>query len=165
MSADVLSIISLVCFIIASACLILTVVLWFRFKILQVINDLTGRSARKSIEQMRQANEKSGLKSFRPSTTNAKRGKLTETMAQKKAQQPAGADDRPGTGVLAENRGQVSATPETSALDLDETSMLLEEEGTVALDQYARSAYKRSGGKKLTMLNEVILTHTDEVIE
>ena len=83
-TAEILSLVSLICFILAGICLALALLFWFLFKIPTVIGDLSGRTARKSIAQRRQANERSGNKSYRPSATNAARGKLTETMEQSK---------------------------------------------------------------------------------
>ena len=78
--AEVLSIISLVSFIIAGISFVLAVTIFFVFKIPNVIGDLSGRNAQRSIAQLRAINEKSGSKSYKTSETNAKRGKLTGTM-------------------------------------------------------------------------------------
>lgn len=172
-TAEILSLVSLISYILAGICLVLAVFFWFFFKIPGVIGDLSGRTARKSIEKMRQANERTGNKSYRASATNAARGKLTDTMQHssklKKAkvppQEPAeSADGRPETGLLVENKADAVITDETAALDLGETTgMLIDDEATMALNVEAAPA-RRSGGKKLTMIEEVILIHTDEVI-
>ena len=57
---------SIAAYLLAALSLLLAVFLWFRFKIWGVIGDLSGRTARKSIEEMRRINEKSGRKSYRP---------------------------------------------------------------------------------------------------
>ena len=48
-----------------------------------VIGDLSGRNARKSIERMRKSNENTGRKSYRSSAVNAARSKLTEAMTER----------------------------------------------------------------------------------
>ena len=78
--AETLQTLSIISFAVAAACFVLAIFLWFFFKIPTVIGDLSGRTARKSIAQMRAANEKSGVKSYKESKTNAERGKVTATM-------------------------------------------------------------------------------------
>ena len=172
-TAEILSLVSLISYIVAGVCLVLAVFFWIFFKIPSVIGDLSGRTARKSIEKMRQANVQSGNKSYRASATNIERGKLTDTMQHstklKKAKttkeepkQPSG--ERPETGLLSENKAEATYGDETVALDTEETTgMLVDEEATAALNVEA-PAVKRTGGKKLTMIEEVMLIHTDEVI-
>lgn len=78
--AEILSIISIVSFVVAGICLLFALFFWFKFKIPSVIGDLSGRTARKSIAQMRDYNEKSGKKSHRSSAANLERGRITDTM-------------------------------------------------------------------------------------
>ena len=81
--AETLSMVSMVSFVAAGVCLALTVILWFAFRIPNVIGDLSGRNARKSIERMRKSNENTGRKSYRSSAVNAARSKLTEAMTER----------------------------------------------------------------------------------
>ena len=55
--AETLSLISLISFLAAGAFGILTVILWFVFRIPTVQGELSGRIVRKSIERMRKSNE------------------------------------------------------------------------------------------------------------
>ena len=164
--ADTLSIISLVSFIIAGGCLVLAVFFWFRFRIPKVIGDLSGRTARKSIAKMRASNEESGNKSFRPSVTNINRRNLTYTMPDSdklKSQETDPLSDESETGVLAENKASSRSVNQTVELDNNETELLVDGDATTLLQQMVIPV--RKGGKKLTMLDEVIQIHTDEVIE
>lgn len=179
--AQTLQTLSIISFAVAGVCLVLAIFFWVFFKIPSVIGDLSGRTARKSIEKMRQANVRSGNKSYRASATNAARGKLTDTMqhsAKLSGKAPNGKPDanedgRPETGLLAENKAVVHVNEKTELLDggettgslLDEeaTGRLVDEEATMALN-VEPTPVKRTGGKKLTMINEVMLIHTDEVI-
>lgn len=162
--AETLSTLSIVAFAVAGVSLVLAVVLFIYFRIPTVIGDLSGRNAKKSIARMRTSNEKSGNKSYRASETNAARGKLTSTMPGI-GEQPKGKksdakvitqDQMPETGLLKENKA--SLTEESTVL-LDDT------EETMLLAETSKKPAKRVGGVKLTLLEEVMLIHTEEVIE
>lgn len=120
---------------------------------------------------MRANNEKSGSKSFRSSSTNLNRGKLTDTMpnsdklmrGQKKAKTQE--DGRPETGVLNENKADALKYEETNTLDSNTTGLLIDEDATMPLDSPVPPSVERSGGKKLTIIEDIELIHTDEVIE
>ncbi len=150
MGAGTLSTLSIICFIIAGAALILAAVLFFYFKIPTVIGDLSGKNAKKSIERLRASNEKTGKKSFRTSETNKKRGKLTEPMVQAQ-------DDSPETTLLSDNQAESVSGESTVLLDGSGETELLEET--------PKEPPKRVGGVKLTMMDDVVMIHTSEVIE
>ena len=78
--APVFRIISIVCFSVAGASLLLALFLFFKFRIISVIGDLTGKTAKKSIEKMREENAKSGVKSHRPTPAGKSRGPITKPM-------------------------------------------------------------------------------------
>ena len=162
--AETLSTLSIVAFAVAGVSLVLAVVLFIYFRIPTVIGDLSGRNAKKSIARMRTSNEKSGNKSYRASETNAARGKLTSTMPgigeqpnkKKSDAKVITQDQMPETGLLKENKA--SLTEESTVL-LDDT------EETMLLAETSKEPAKRVGGVKLTLLEEVMLIHTEEVIE
>lgn len=56
--SEIYRIISMVAFGISAVCLILSVFFWIKFNIPKIIGDLSGRNARKSIEEMREKNSK-----------------------------------------------------------------------------------------------------------
>lgn len=194
-TAEILSLVSLLSYIVAGICLVLAILFWFLFKIPAVIGDLSGRTARKSIEKMRATNVQSGNKSYRSSSVNVARGKLTDSMGtqSKKASAKKAApakkavsdDNMAETGLLAENKATGVDTQETELLtqetaplmeqtaplmedtvaldDLEATGMLVDDNATMLLmDEPVR--HKRTGGVKITMINEVMLIHTNEVI-
>lgn len=168
--SETLSTLSIISFAVAGICLVLAVFFLFFFKIPTVIGDLSGRTARKSIEQMRAANEKTGNKSYKESKTNVARGKLTDTIkdSRKLKKNAVKDDDRPETGLLTENKASKVGSEATGLLndEKDETTgLLIDEDVTVPLDSPIQKTEKRKGGKKLKMLDEVIIIHTDEVIE
>ena len=171
-TAEILSLVSLISYIIAGISLVLAVFFWFAFKIPSVIGDLSGRTARKSIARMRASNEKAGGQGYKPSATNANRGKLTDTMQhskkpkanppQKKAESNSG---MPESGVLSSNKADLPGADQTDLLeDSQATGLLVDADATAPLHDEPAQRVKHIGGKKLTMLDEVILIHTDEVI-
>lgn len=162
--AETLSTLSIIAFVVAGVSFVLAVVLFIYFRVPTVIGDLSGRNAKKSIARMRSSNEKSGNKSYRASETNAARGKLTSTMAgigeQPKGQRSdtkiTSQDQMLETGLLEENKASLQ----------EESTVLLEEvEETALLAETPKEPAKRAGGVKLTLLEEIMLIHTDEVIE
>lgn len=178
-TAEILSLISTISYVIAAISFVLAIFFWFSFKIPSVIGDLSGRTAKKSIAQMRASNERAGGQGYKPSTTNASRGKLTDTMhqsrkqasdAQKKpAAEPkkkAQAEDlMPETGLLEANKAVVADDQQTDLLEgCEATALLVDEDATAPLYEETKPIIKRTGGKKLKMLDEVMLIHTDEVI-
>lgn len=165
--AETLSTLSIISFAIAGVCFVLAVFFWFFFKIPSVFGDLTGRTARKSIAKMRAANEKAGTKGYKESRTNAARGKLTGTIPDsgKAIKKSTTANKQnPETGILAENQADRPESETTGILESETTGLLVDEEATAPLDTPAQKHTKRTGGKKLTMIDEVMLIHTDEVI-
>lgn len=108
--------------------LIVSVVLFVTLKIPKVIGDLTGRTARKAIEDIRKQNEQSGDKTYRSSPVNKQRGKLTDKITksgrlEKRAESPF------GTGVITEQltgKQPVYTSSETTVLS-EETTVLSEE--------------------------------------
>lgn len=169
--AEVLSMISLISFIVSGVCFALVLFFWFKFKIPTVIGDLSGRTARKSIAKLRETNEKTGSKSYRASSINASRGKLTGAVGNseklaKEQKMTQAADLRPETGLLADNMADAEVAQETDLLSSTEsTGLLVDTDATMPLDNQIQKKSKRSGGKRLVMLDEVILVHTDEVVQ
>lgn len=176
--AEVLSTISLVSFIIAGISFVLAVAFFFVFKIPNVIGDLSGKNAQRSIAQLRAINEKSGSKAYRTSETNEKRGKLTDTMEEsgklkKKSKKSvelkkkvSSDDERPETGLLESNVAANNDVQQTEFLDTnDETGLLGDPNETETLELASNRTKPRIGGKKLEIIENIILIHTEEVIE
>jgi hypothetical protein len=63
--------------------LIISVFIFFKLKIISVIGDLSGITAKRQIEHFRELNLQSGNKKFKPSPINLNRGKLTEPIYEK----------------------------------------------------------------------------------
>ncbi len=170
-TAELLSTLSIVSFVIAAVCLVLAIVLWIYFRIPRVIGDLSGKNAKKSIARMRAYNESSGNKSYKSSKTNAARGTLTETIpdikrspdktpaVQETKKKPAAAQK-----VIPMQPKPAPAPVKAQRGFSEETVLLNESSETVLLNETPREAPVRVGGVKLTMLDDVMMIHTSEVI-
>lgn len=170
-TAEILSLISLISYIVAGVSAALAVLFWFFFRIPSVIGDLSGHTAKKSIARRRASNERAGGRGYQPSATNANRGKLTSTMQQSRKLNPkpqksqlAEENQMPDTGVLESNRAEVGSSPQTDLLGSDTTCILTDSNVTAGLQDETAELPKRTGGKELTMLEDIMLIHTDEVI-
>lgn len=157
--AEILSIISLVSYILAGSFLVLTVFFWFRFDIPKVIDDLTLKSAKKQIAQMHAKSDESAA---------ARAGQKAEKSG-KTAKRKAAADN-PETGLLVDNRADEDDSPVTElmdkpAADPDATELLDMPTGLLGeADDQPSAPPERTGGVELTMLEEVMIVHTDEEI-
>lgn len=79
---EILGIVKLVCFGLAALFLIVGVILFFVLHITRVFGDLSGRTAKKEIENIRSKNVQSGDKLYKPSYVNQSRGKLTAKISE-----------------------------------------------------------------------------------
>lgn len=194
MSIEVLDTVSLVSFILAGISAVLAVVFWIIFKIPTVISDLSGRTARKSIERMRANNEKTGKKDFAPSKTNLNRGKVTELMNEpekgsgklsnmlsgklpNKKKEISVEEEHLETGLLEENIQKSYESEETGLLT--EETMETEFLGTELLEESEETGLLvddettllvdetviKPEVKGFVMLEEIMLVHTDETID
>lgn len=164
--AETLSALSIVSFVVAFVFLVLAIVLWFLFDIPTVVGDLTGRTARKSIAKMRAENEKKGATAKNVAKVKSSK-KFTELKAVSLSE-----EERPETGLLVDNRADMAEPEETGILDdaftdasgLEETGLLLEANEKKSVESRFVTQ-GRIGGKTLTIIEEIILIHTDEVLE
>lgn len=92
MSVEYMQIISLVLYILAAVAFVLGVVLFFVLNIPRIFNDITGATARKAIENIRQQNEESGDKAYKSSHVNIARGRVTDKISSSGNLMPGSAD-------------------------------------------------------------------------
>lgn len=149
--AETLSMVSTVSFVLAALFLLLAAFFWIKFGILEIIGDLSGRTARKSIAKMREKNEKTGIKYYKPSSVNLERGKTTGGILTEEII----SEDKPETGLLVENQFDNLDENMTELLDDDNATGLLSEKEIDVTENLANS---------FAMLDEVVLVHTEEVI-
>lgn len=174
--ARVLSIVSTVSFVLAGIFLIIAILLWIKFGILNIIGDLSGRTAKKSIAKMRENNEKVGKKSFKPSFVNLGRGKLTDAMKGSEKLNKSDLkeyENQPETGILAKNKINGLYGSVTDILEDNNLTGLLNEKETEILDnsttnllneEVEDSLKKVTSSVDFKIIDEVILVHTDEFI-
>ncbi len=152
---------------------VIAVILFFALKIPKVISDLTGRTARKAIENIRMQNEQSGDKTYQSSVVNLERGKLTDKISQSGRLMPRDATPF-GTGVITEKISTMELEQpagETEVLDqlVGETDVLAPVAGeTDVLAPAAGETEVLSSVEQpvqvFTIEYEITFIHTDEVI-
>ena len=169
--SDILNIISLVSFVLAGILLVLAVVLFFVFKIPSVWGDLSGKNARKSIERMRQNNEKTGKKAHVPSNVNLQRGKLTDKIQEtqksniKDDEQTAVLNNSNITSELKDtNATEILVYTNATALLVDDnaTTLLVDDNATTLLSDY--QAEQPDINNAFDYIENIIIIHTNEVI-
>ena len=161
----------------AGVLLAVSILLFFVLRIPKVISDLTGRTARKAIENIRMQNEQTGDKSYQSSAVNLERGKLTDKIS--KSGQIIPRDATPfGTGVITEKistqklseeepAGETTLlnSNETTLLSTDETSLLQPEFGeTTLLQPDGVSAVNDTYSGAFKIEYEITFIHTTEMI-
>lgn len=163
--------------IVAAVFFIAAVALFFALDIPRVIGDLTGRTAKKEIANIRAQNLSGGPKAYRPSTVNRQRGKITEKIGSNSSQKSVRL-----AGIQTEKIGKYSPRDEKTEL-LDEQTdnnetILLDNSGgenfkanettvlnaDVSQDQDFNQTTILSSEKTLTMLQEILFVHTNEFI-
>lgn len=160
--ADILHTLSIVSYILSVLFGVMAVALWFIFKVPNVIGDLSGRNAKKSIARMRQNNERTGDKSYKTSEKNLARGKLTGTM--EGMEKDSNSNNIEETGLLNENFAR-EYNEQATGLLLDDATGLLDESGeTSALEETVDVADRAPSSIVIRMIEEVMLIHTEEVI-
>lgn len=170
--ADILDLLSTIAFIAAGAFFLLSVFLWFRFRVLSIINDLSGRTARKSIEQIRARNNmaasdyrKSGVKLNRSKRVNNGSGaKPVPAITERLYGNPS---DTPLTEVLAEKDTALEAEPMDATLYKEGTTTEFvadsKETSVLSVGGAVQAADPRPVAE-LIMIEDIILIHTEEVI-
>lgn len=158
---------SIVLFVLAAICLVSGILTFIVFKIPNVIGDLSGRNARKSIEQMRMSNEKGGKKSHRPHPVASDRGTLTEQIkesqklsrktVQKQSAKPIIPDGSGATDVLEDVNATVN-------LNYDQNGTEILNAGTEVLSDSEIQVALNETTVPFKMIQNIVLIHTEEVI-
>ena len=144
MTVEMLQTLSLISYIAAGILFLAGSALYFLLDVPKLYNDISGRTARKAIEAIRNQNESTGNKAYQPSRVNSARGKLTDKITASERLVPH-TDDLPAsegtekfstvvlvpqeneTTLLAEQAGGIVLPSEKSAL-AEETTLLVQEE-------------------------------------
>lgn len=142
---------------------VIAVILFFTLKIPKVISDLTGRTARKAIENIRMQNEQSGDKTYQSSAVNLERGKLTDKISQSGRLMPRDATPF-GTGVITEKISTMELEQPAGETDVlapaaGETDVLAPAAGETEV-----LAPVEQPVQAFTVEYEITFIHTSEVI-
>lgn len=162
MTIELLHSLSLAAYIAAGIFLLTSIVLFFLLNIKKVIGDVSGTTARKAIQTIREQNEATGNKAYKPSSVNVARGKITDKISPsgKLTPQIESYGGSPGTEKLntndlstaARESVSISGTSETTVLSFQsgETTVLNEENSnqTTLLPQDSTVNPKQNRGSK-----------------
>ena len=192
MTYDIYRLIFIVGAIWCAVMFVVSVILFITLKIPNVIGDLTGRNAKKAIENIRKQNEASGGKAYKASAVNLERGRLTDKMTPSGNLQRRGITS--GFGVHTEKISTMKLEQQASVgMDTDNESnetMVLEQDysnetsalnhnysnETTVLSQQnvgettVLSSHMPQNPSETTVLNlfgvleDITFIHTDEII-
>ena len=164
--AETLSVISLISFLAAGVFAILAVVLWFVFHIPTVAGELSGRTAKKSIERTRRNNEEAS-KNSRGAGPVKDRGKNSPADGRQ-----TGKNRSEGGGVKTALRAESAAgarrretarRSRETAQQSRETEVLADTGSLEATG--SGNPQRRMSAVKIELLEEILFIHTKEVIE
>lgn len=167
--ANIFSISTIVLFALASVCLLFAIFAFITFKIPNIIGDLTGRNARRSIEQMRQENEKGGKKSHRPHPVASDRGTLTEQIKESKklSQKSVQKQTAKPKTIVPDGSGATDVLEDINAtvnLNYDKNGTEILNGGTQVLSNEVIQSALNETTVNFKMIQDIVLIHTDEVI-
>lgn len=151
--AETLALISLISFLAAGGFGILTVILWFVFRIPTVQGELSGRIAQKSIERMRKSNAEAAKPAWGLG------------MAQGDYQMPPARTEQAEKGRSGREKAKtgLQAQGPAEADHCRKTELLTGEEGTEAAVKGPPG--RRGPAVKIVLIEETLFIHTKEVIE
>ncbi len=173
MTVEMLQTLSLAAYIIAGVLFLVAIALFFLLDILKVYGDISGRTAKKAIEAIRQQNESTGNKAYKPSAVNAKRGKLTDkiTPSGRLKERTAGLPINVGTEKISTSR-LTPKTNETIVLNelTNETTVLKDDSiaetgDTTLLVDGEPQVIRDSANGKFRVDVELSFTGSSEIIE
>ena len=183
MSVELLQTLSLALYIVAGVLFLVGIALFFLLDVPKLYGDVSGRTAKKAIEAIRQQNESTGNKAYKPSAVNAERGKLTDKITQsgRLQSQTTGLPVSVGTEKLdtstlmpqpSETTVLAEAANETTVLEqpVGETTVLTGTispagETTILVSNEESSSETAADPAKFTVDVEMSFTGSSEIIE
>lgn len=172
MTVELLQTLSLASYISAGILLLVGIALFFLLDVPRLYGDISGRTARKAIEAIRQQNESTGNKAYKPSTVNAERGKLTDKITPSGRLQSHTAGLPVGVSTEKFDTDALQpASSETTVLTApaDETTVLSAtlptESGETTLLVNAESQAVTTSDDGFTVEVEIAFTGSSEIIE
>lgn len=159
------------CRVSAAACiafLLITVFLFFKLRIKSVIGDVSGLTAKKAIENIRNQNAQLKNKAHRSSPVNQARGRVTDRISQ------SGKVRRADTGGIYVNVGTEKMPRQTSSAeegyDTEATTVLKALTNELPHDMPMQeisdeTTVLASSGSFIEIEEDITFTHSDETIE
>lgn len=190
--ADIYMIICYFGIMLCAISLAITLFVFFRFNIIGVIGDLSGFTARKGIESIRNQNSITGNKAYKPSHVNRERGKLTDRITPSGKLISAIESVEVSVGTEKFNTGKLAANEDTilfnaqsamavSWLDDKETTILYDKSETHDMKEFDETTVLGIGQDETAILyvesnvddteskimieDEIIFVHSKEQIE
>lgn len=181
----------MICYIAAALCILsflITLFIFFKLNILGVIGDLSGTTARKGIESIRNENARTGNKAHKTSYVNRERGRLTDRITPSGNLSPQGEEVELSVGTEKFNTGKLaeadygSETTVLNGYNSDETTVLANgyseettvlansynEETTVLSYNYAENNFNSKdqlANAGIVVEDEIIFVHSNERID
>lgn len=149
----------------AGVMLVLSAVLFFALRIPRVISDLTGRTAKRAIEKIRQLNEQTGNKAHNSSAVNLERGNVTDKISGS-GRLIRRSVPKYATGMITEKISTQTLYP---ASEGEQTTVLQTQEQTTVLDTCCGetevlACTPEQPAQDITVEYEILFIHTDIVI-
>ena len=175
--AETLSVISLISFLAAGVFAILAVVLWFVFHIPTVAGELSGRTAKKSIERTRRNNEEAsknsrgagpvrdkGKNSPADGRQTGKNSPADERQTRKNRSEGGGVETALRAESAAGTRRRETAQQGRETAQQSRETEVLADTGSLEASG-SGNPQRRMSAIKIELLEEILFIHTKEVIE
>lgn len=155
--ARILANVSFVCLVLSIAFLIIATVLFFAFQIPDVVDDLSGKKARRAIANKKANNQKNNNKLSAKNKKQILR-QTNKTLTSSEATLPLDSE-----ATLPLNSEATLPLDNEATMMLDEATQIL---GTYELDCKEQSSIgNKDQSSKFEIIEEVMLIHTDEKIK
>ena len=140
--------------------LTITLILFFKYNIIEIIGDLSGVNARKGIENIRNQNRATGNKAHKSSHINLERGKITDKISKSGNLLSAGESvgvsvgtEKIHTGKLVSEKSSVLGVQETSVLGVM-GAQVINETTVLGADYSTETTVLTAGVDETTVLSE-----------
>ncbi len=170
-TAQIYHTVSIVAFSLAGVSFAFSIFCFLKFRIIKIINDLSGRTAKKSIAKLRNENKKANEKSFGNASDITRHNAKTDKM--QVSQEPLNGSMQRNTNVSQVhlsnqtvplvNTNQIADTDNSTTLLLNNPETDVLDEGTAVLSPN-HSSVQAVISNKFEMVQNIILIHTNEII-
>lgn len=141
----------------------ISVILFFALNIRQVIGDLSGSTARKGIQNIREKNEQSGDKTYKTSAVNRDRGKLTDKISQS-GRIMQSHQEAFGTGAATSKIATQNLKPEYNETTVLETEPPVGLTGKLPAGETTVLSMEELDKMTFVIETEITFVHTNEMI-